>query len=252
MRENESEVEERIKQEELKLKQAEVRLKERELKASTWLSPIVIGLFAAAIGLIGNVIATAINSSNAQKLEHLQTQSNLVLEAIKTNGDANATCKNLLFFVSLGLLDDRNQAITGACPGSVQGIPSMSVGAPDRFSGYDWYPLRVQTMADNGALLTGVKIEVTLIPPDKTIEVSDEVYKVYTYQELAGTYLGTSRTTFGCTTDNKKGDCYLGMAPAQRFLAVLAQKEGYAATRMNILFRGTSVDVVLQKIHAGK
>ena len=62
------ELEVRLKEQELKLKEAEVLAKKRDLAASKWLDPVVIGLFAAALGLVGNVVVTTINNTNTQKL----------------------------------------------------------------------------------------------------------------------------------------------------------------------------------------
>ena len=238
------ELELRIKEQDLKLKQAEVRAKERDLKSSRWFSPVVIGLFAAALGLIGNVIVTTINSRNTQQLERFRNQSSLILEAINTNGDANAACRNLLFFVSLDLLDDKEHTITGACPGNVQGIPAVWLGPADHFAGIDWYPLRLHTIDASGTPLPNTKVEVNIIPPENI-----EIPSFWEGAVQTNFYLGTAfHTRTACTTD-KTGSCFLGMAPSDRFLAIVAQKSDYTGTRMNIFFRGTSVDVMLQKHH---
>jgi hypothetical protein len=77
---------------------------------SKWLSPTVIGLFAAAIGLIGNIVVAAYNNIGLKQVERTRLQSNLILDAIKT-GSPDAACKNLSFFVSLGFLDDPQSTI---------------------------------------------------------------------------------------------------------------------------------------------
>jgi len=158
------ELEVRLKQQELKFKELEVQAKERELASSKWLNPVVIGLFSAALVLLGNVIVTTINSNNTRALERARTQSTIILEAIKTNGDTNAACKNLIFFASLGLIEDTNHTITGACPGDMQGIPSVSVGPPDLLSGTVFYPVVVQTVDDKGAPVPDVNVEGNLVP----------------------------------------------------------------------------------------
>ena len=63
------ELELRLKEQELKLKEAEVLAKKRDLSASRWFNPVVIGLFATALGLAGNVVVTTINNTNMQELE---------------------------------------------------------------------------------------------------------------------------------------------------------------------------------------
>jgi hypothetical protein len=240
-----------LKQEELRLKQAEVRVREREATASKWSNPVFLGLVAAAVGLFGNVIVTWINSTNTQQLERSRTQSNLILEAIKPSSDSNAVCKNLVFLASLGLIDDRNHVIAGGCPGNAQGVPSASVGTPDYLNGQLWYPLRVQALDANGAPIPDAKAEASLVPIDAPDQPSyDLTLGSPGWRKVSpnrGEYLGTTiHPSVRCTSD-KDGNCYLGMAPAGRFLVILAKKDGYIANRTNILFNGTSVVVLLQK-----
>jgi hypothetical protein len=237
------ELEVRLKEQELKLKEAEVLTKERDLAASKWLNPVVIGLFAAALGLAGNVIVTTINSTNTQELERFRTRSTVILEAIRTNGDTNAACKNLVFFVSLGLIEDTNHTITGACPGNVQGVPSFSVGPPDKLGRTFFYPLRVQTVDNNSAPISDVKVEANLVPSSPPLidpEWLDGPSDHSGYEWIL------NQTSSRCMT-GKDGGCSLGMAPSGRFIVILAKKNGYVGNRTNTLFTGTSVVVVLQK-----
>lgn len=234
------ELELRVKEQEIKLKETEIKAKERELRTSRWMNPVVIGLFATALGLAVNIIVTVVNNRNTQEVEHFHTQSTLVLEAIKTNGDTNAACKNLIFFVSLGLLEDTNHTITGACPGNIQGVPSVSdEGPPDSSGGHLFYPLRVQTVDDNGAPVSGVSVEADLVPSNPPLSDSSFPGEVSGYRWL---FKGTSSQITG-----KDGSCFLGMAPLEKFIVILAKKEGYAGNRTNILFNGNTVVVVLQK-----
>ena len=238
------ELELRVREQELKLKETEIRAKEREISVSRWINPVVIGLFATALGLAVNIVVTVVNNRNAQRVEHLHTQSTLILEAIKTNGDTNAACKNLVFFVSLGLLEDTNQAITGACPGNVQGVPSVAEGAgpgdrPPDSGGLMFYPLKVQTVDDNGVPVSGVGVEVHLVPsnPPFQLDVPPEVEANYSWLRH-----GTSSQMSG-----KDGICHFGMAPDGKFVVILAKKDGYSGNRTNVRFTGTPVVVVLQK-----
>lgn len=112
------------KKQELGLRQREVTAKEEELRRSRWLNPMVIGLFAAAIGLIGSVIVARVNNQASQQLEQFRSQSTLILQAIKT-GDQDGACRNLVFFVSLGLLDDQNHTISKTCASAPTGAPSL-------------------------------------------------------------------------------------------------------------------------------
>ena len=234
-----------LKQQELKFKELEVRAKEREVASSKWLNPVVIGLFSAALALLGNVIVTTINSSNTQALERARTQSTIILEAIKTNGDSNAACKNLMFFASLGLIEDTNHAITGACPGNVQGIPSVSVSLPpDLLSGTLFYPVVVQTVDDKGAPISGVNVEGSVVPSSPPLQIPIGWEKEV---ESSDAYRWLFRATSSRCMSGKDGTCSLGVAPAGRFIAILAKKDGYAGSRTNTFFTGTSVVVVLQK-----
>lgn len=59
---------------ELDLKEREVAAKEKEVNASRWSSPLVLGLFAAALGLIGNVLVARENNRSTQQVERLHLQ----------------------------------------------------------------------------------------------------------------------------------------------------------------------------------
>jgi hypothetical protein len=114
---------------ELDLKEREVLAKEEELKRSRWLNPTVIGLFAAALGLIGSVVVARVNNANTQEVQRLQAEANITLEAIKTGtGNTDAACKNLIFFVSLGLIRDPGGKIGTQCRGTPAGPPSLPTG----------------------------------------------------------------------------------------------------------------------------
>ena len=108
---------------ELTLKEREVAAKETELHRSQWLNPTVIGLFAAAIGLIGNLIVAYIGNRNTQEVEHSRAQSSLIIQAVGT-GDAKTACKNLISFLRLGLLDDPKGTIS-QCENALGPIPVL-------------------------------------------------------------------------------------------------------------------------------
>jgi hypothetical protein len=96
----------------------------------------VLGLFAGALGLMGNVWVTYSNNRNSQQIERLRSQSNLVVDAIKTSQE-NA-CKNLVFLVELGLIDDPNKAIREACKKDSNQAPSLPpvFGGGGNFTGW--------------------------------------------------------------------------------------------------------------------
>jgi hypothetical protein len=115
-----------LKEREIAAKEREVAVKEAEFDRSRWLNPLVIGLFAAAVGLIGNVVVALVNDSNTKKIERIRSQSSLVLDAIRTGtGNTDAACKNLLALVGLGLLDDPGRTIQQRCDTAPAGPPSL-------------------------------------------------------------------------------------------------------------------------------
>lgn len=115
-----------IKEREVAAKEREVLAKEEELRRSRWLNPTVIGLFAAALGLIGSVIVARVNNANTQTVERLQSEANITLQAIKTGtGNTDDACKNLTFFVSLGLVHDPERKIANQCKNAPAGPPSL-------------------------------------------------------------------------------------------------------------------------------
>lgn len=112
-----------LREREIAAREREVSARERETKGSPWQNPLVIGVFAAALALIGNIFVTVSNNRNSQEVERIRAQSNLVFEAIKTNQvDA---CKNLDFFVQLGLLEDPHEAIHQSCTTNPTTAPSL-------------------------------------------------------------------------------------------------------------------------------
>jgi hypothetical protein len=109
-------------------------LREREVAAIErpgWSSPIVLAILAAAFGLVGNVFVAEVNDNTSQHVERERLQSNLVLEAIRT-GHVDTACSNLVFFVSLGLLDDTNRSVSKTCaayPAGPPVLPTSTVNA---------------------------------------------------------------------------------------------------------------------------
>ena len=115
-----------LKEREIIAREREVELKAEELKRSRWLNPVVLGLFAASAGLIGNIFVARVNNDNTQAVERLRLQSNLILESIKT--DPTSACTNLTFLVNIGFIDDGHNTIRQACNSSSSGArPSILV-----------------------------------------------------------------------------------------------------------------------------
>jgi hypothetical protein len=118
-----------LKEREVAAKEREVLAKEEELKRSRWTSPTVLGLFAATVGLLSSMLVAHLNNSNMQEVQRLQSEGNITLEAIKTGiGNTDASCKNLQFLVSLGLVRDPEVKIGKTCKGAPTGPPSLPIG----------------------------------------------------------------------------------------------------------------------------
>jgi hypothetical protein len=99
----------------------------------TWTSPAVIGLFIAALGLVGNFWATAYNDNNTRKLGIAKLHSDLILQAVNTHS-LQESCQNLLFFINSDLIVDTKGKITQQCTHPLQQtyIPALAAagGAP--------------------------------------------------------------------------------------------------------------------------
>jgi hypothetical protein len=70
------------------------------------------------------------NNENTLEVERQRAQSTLILEAIRTGGTPNAACKNLIFFVGLGLLVDGSHTIADQCKSTPKGAPALPAAAP--------------------------------------------------------------------------------------------------------------------------
>lgn len=70
---------------------------------------IAIGIWIAAIALVGDAVVAFINGANDQILESKKAEASRILESLKTgNPDASAT--NLKFLLDAGLITDRATA----------------------------------------------------------------------------------------------------------------------------------------------
>lgn len=128
-----SEDESKRRDRELDIKEREVAVKEVEAKTARAVKlSVVVGAFLTAlstiIGFAVNIYIAQKNNENSQKIEIIRNQSSLILEAVRTNGNYVAACKNLLFFVNVGLLNDPNKTIRSSCPlppSAQKGPPSL-------------------------------------------------------------------------------------------------------------------------------
>jgi len=94
-------------------------------KASLLKNPTFLALLAAFVALLGNMFVTYFNNRTLHENEKSQEQSNLVLQAIRTGKNPSESCRNLLFFVNVGLLDDPHSTIRNQCQQDPTSVPSL-------------------------------------------------------------------------------------------------------------------------------
>jgi hypothetical protein len=95
---------------ELELKRHELELRRADQEKSAWRSPILLGVIAAVVGLIGNAVVAALNGSFQRDLAKLQAEADRILEVVKT-GDPDTAAANLEFLLEAGLIGDEGGAI---------------------------------------------------------------------------------------------------------------------------------------------
>jgi hypothetical protein len=116
-----------FKRAEIALKEREIAVKETELQRSRWLNPTVLGLFAAAIGLMGNVIVAGYNSKSSREIAQNQAQSNLILQAV-TTGNFTSACQNIISLIELGLVNDPTGSLRKCATGQ-SSIPVLPISS---------------------------------------------------------------------------------------------------------------------------
>jgi hypothetical protein len=201
-----------LKQREVAAREREVATKEKEGQTSKWFNPVTIAIYAAAIGLFGNILTSNANNTASEKAEHLRAQSDLVLQVIKTGNTVDA-CKNLSFFVNIGLLDDPKGAIHNVCgtkgEGGVPTLPADSGGGGSSDFG-------------DGLLRFGIKppfgIAATLV-----VRVED----ADSHEPIVNAKISREDSSRSETTD-ATGTAVLNFISSQTRLTV--SKEGYEST----------------------
>jgi hypothetical protein len=92
-----------------------------------WTSPAIIGLLAAALGLIGNFVVAWYNDRNAREIDLEKMRSSLIMQAVNSHS-VQQSCQNLLFFIDTALLSDKQSKITQECTHPLQQtyIPALA------------------------------------------------------------------------------------------------------------------------------
>jgi hypothetical protein len=203
--------ESRRKDRELDLREREVMLKEKEANASKWSNPLVIALFAATVGLVGNIVVARVNNQNTQAIERLHAQSSLILEAIKT--DKKSACDNLIFFINLGFIDDHGNTIRNVCPETKNQVPSL--------------PVASQSPVESNLFL---------------IHVTDEKQQPIS---RARVLLDTAKEEGTCVTSDS-GECFFRTKIPDVTAKATITKEGFSPVTQYIL-AGAVTNIVLRK-----
>ncbi len=104
---------------EYELKRREVDLKEKEQQRSTWSSPLVVAILAAAVAGLGSAGVAVINgrlqreieqnkAAESLRIEESRSEASRILEMIKT-GEAEKAAENLQFLIDTGLIRDKER-----------------------------------------------------------------------------------------------------------------------------------------------
>jgi hypothetical protein len=94
-----------VKERKLELELKEFEFKEREHASSTWRSPLVVAIFAAAVAAMGNAIVAYTNGNLQLQLEEDKAEQARILEMIKT-GNPDSAAANLRFLLQSGLISN--------------------------------------------------------------------------------------------------------------------------------------------------
>jgi hypothetical protein len=226
-----------LKQSELALREREVSAREREVAAkekesniSKWLNPLTIAIYVAALGLFGNILNNILSNHASANAEHVRAQSTLLSTVIKTNGNDEVTCKNLIFVVNIKLLDDPDGAIQKLC-GTKGGVPTLPVsssvdtgttGAGSAISGFS-------LLGQSWSALTVRVEDADSHVPIATATIGVEEFKVDFSQTsgavLPSNVLSGTTTLVSATITDSTGDAHLNFITADETLVV--SKDGY-------------------------
>jgi hypothetical protein len=197
------ELEQQARERELQLRSEELELRRTEQVRAQWRNPLFLGLIAAVIGLIGNMLVTflsGINERQKTKREFEQTltlesnkhRSALILEAIKT-GDPDTAATNLKFFMEAYLLTDPDEKLATYLkerkPGTGGFLPPQTV-PPERRPGapgqkiptkYPGVMAQITRFGTSGAFITleiavenGTNKDVVVCALPHHIQLSDQ------------------------------------------------------------------------------
>jgi hypothetical protein len=120
-----------IKERDQSTREGELALKRSEQESAKWRSPLVVGVFAAAVAASGNALVSYVNANSQRELEKQKAEQARVLEMIKT-GEPDKAAENLRFLVDAGLVIDEplRKSVTAFLahrkPGSGPSLPAIA------------------------------------------------------------------------------------------------------------------------------
>jgi hypothetical protein len=206
------ELEQQTRERELQLRSEELELRRTEQVYAQWRNPLFLGLIAAVIGLIGNMLVTVISGYNERQktkrefdqtltLESNKHRSALILEAIKT-GDPDTAATNLAFFLEAYLLQDPDEKLATYLkerkPGTGGFLPSQTV-PPERRAGapgqkiptkYPGVMAQITRFGTSGAFIT---LEIAV--ENETTKTTNHVCGMSQLAEISDQKTGESWTS---------------------------------------------------------
>jgi hypothetical protein len=103
------EAEQKLKQAELDIRDRETAIKEIEAQRGSGflgrMGPVGVGIFVAAIGFIGSVVTTSMQSLYQRELERTRAEGTLILELAMAE-DLEQAQKNMQWFLRAGFIRD--------------------------------------------------------------------------------------------------------------------------------------------------
>ncbi len=133
LRRTSADIESEFREREVAVKEGELELQRQEQSRAGWSNPLVVALFAAAIGAIGNALITYAGGVQQRQLEAQRAEQARLLEMIRT-GNAETAAGNLQFLVDTGLLTEPavlasvRKYLATRKPGTGPVLPSPGVG----------------------------------------------------------------------------------------------------------------------------
>jgi hypothetical protein len=152
-----------------------------------------------------------------QKVEHIRSQSNITLEAIRT-GNPETACKNLVTFINLGLVDDAEGTIRHNCETSPASGPSLPVSTGITTS-MTFTADQVTDMVNN--VIRGVVLDADTYQPIADVSVSIPANSLKTETDKQGRFMMTMQNgipPLGSTINAEKA----GYEPIQSATALYA------------------------------